>query len=275
MAGACLLAAWLATSSAAGMTVGRSSGPYQSISLQTKSDVFGVRVVRTIEGSVALRIDDAGRQSSAEVRLNDATREVVEVTGTPDGQRVVAIGKATAAVTVDVVDVANATNTLSVLAFVAAVSPDKRYVVYQCFYRRNDPRPVVRFVSLPLEGTPEQMAEAAASGFYPRDQASHTRQSSLFWVQDDTVAFLELADDTARVVVAQMRGLVGAVRVATRDLDADQLVKPGVLPDSTPLSFALYDPTITALPGPGLRLRLRFPNEPALLARRVDLTMWE
>ena len=79
----------------------------------------------------------------------------------------------------------------------------------------------------------------------------------------------------SEVVVVQVGPHAVVQRLAIKPLDVTRLVDDQGVDKGVPPAAALYQPTISRLSGvDGLMLRLKFPSEAALKARRVDVQIW-
>jgi hypothetical protein len=147
-----------------------------------------------------------------------------------------------------------------------SVSPDSRLAVYQPFLPGKD---AGEYFVLPLIlGRP-----VSGARFFPSDSDEHLLRSRLQWVNNDTLAFLDMARHTTNLVVARFGENGNVSRLIEKPLDADTLVDASKLEGSHP-EIAITGASISQLDQPGMTIRLAFAPQVSLRVRRVDVRVW-
>lgn len=233
------------------------------------------RVKSDNDGRLAITFGERRNEERVEVWLNPLTRKVTDVIPVERTRRAVVIGTSGVAETIEVIDLVAAQSIGSLNARAPAVSLNGRFVAFERFRPRTEPHRAEYVVLRAAEMTNENEVSGQTVVFPTDGATEHYRQSALFWLEGNVLAFLDYCDGVARVVAVSVRGQPSRWRLGTKELDTRTLVNAADVDANKPPATALYDPKISRLVGEeGLVLRLRFPNETALLVRRVDVVMW-
>lgn len=240
------------------------------------------RELKAISGrSVAVRVVDRGLAGVyAELTKNDELirrvaiepplQAVESLTVSPKEDYVGLIGRVGRILRVIGIQTRTGTVTTDTFALAAEMSPDDRFVIVEDFRTRVATRQSASYRILSLAAGAAPLAWS-----YPIDGADHQRQSDFFWVSDNVVAFLDLSGDRVRLVAVELLPDGSVARSATKDLDTLDLVNLREVNSDAPPASAIYGAAITRIDSPGLVLRLVFPKSPTLLARRVDVHVWQ
>ncbi len=239
-----------------------------------RSDSAQISAVAAEKSAIAIRVVDNG--NVRELPLSSTVRSVSALAISPTRRRVGVIGSAGGSKgdEIAVIDVASQSILTSVYGLAAALSSDNRFVVFQTFPVPYDPKAPTQYAFIDLDAPGGRMP--APNVFYPREAGQHDRKSDFFWIEKDIVAVLDRSGPTSQLVVMQVApdGTIG--RLVVKPLDPALLVNEGVVEPGKTASMLLYEPAMNRVESDtgGLMIRLKFPADPSLKARRVDVQVW-
>ncbi len=232
-----------------------------------------VNVRVTAEGEDTSVVTVGTAEGARSVRLLDPFDAVQQLRVAPDRRAVTIVGDSRGGTRLVVIDAAVGKVAHSTFAFAPAVSPRGNLIVSEVFRSRVEPNQSAKYEVLALRGVATG-GQVHRQRFFPTDDRNHSRQSDFFWVAPNTIAFLDLADDTSSLVVVQFREDGRTGRIVAKDLDTDQFVRRADVDSTSPAASAIYGPSITRIEGAGMLLRLTFPSSTALLVKRADVLVW-
>jgi hypothetical protein len=128
----------------------------------------------------------------------------------------------------------------------ASVSPDGRFVAYGAYEPTQSPPVPCRLVLYDLSAAASGAAGNARTSLYPQEGTTGALHSPLVWIATRRLAFLDVSDMSARVVLIDVNDGIPTPRLHTRDLDLSQIViREELGPGQTPGSVVFVDAITT------------------------------